>query len=159
MKRMSIMLIIVSLILLVLVIIFSVKLSSVNSKLSTANDEVASLQNNVASLQNIVNLSQSSVEANSSTINQPAGSSTAVVTFLAHYSGYIVVSGTSTTDKGYAMLEDSNTKYTFNDIKFFFSSGAINQTIPVLTGNITVYFGNTNPFVGATATLTVTYYY
>ena len=159
MKLMSIMLTIVSLILLVVVIILGVKLNSANSNLSAANDKVASLQNNVVSLQNIVNLSQSSVELNSFTINQPAGASTAVVTFPANYSGYIVVSGTSTTNNGYAMLEDSNTKYTFNDMKFFFSSGAINQTVPVLPGNITVYFGNTNPFVGATATLTVTYHY
>jgi hypothetical protein len=159
MKRVSIMLTIVSLILLVVVIILGVKLSSANSDLSAANDKVASLQNKVASLQNIVDLSQSSVELNSFTVNQPAGARTAVVTFPANYSGYIVVSGTSTTDKGYAMLEDSNTKYTFNDMKFFFSGGAINQTIPVLPGNITVYFGNTNPFIGATATLTVTYHY
>ena len=159
MKRMAIVLTIVSLILLVLVIIFSVKLSSVNSKLSTANDEVASLQSKAASLQNIVSLSQSSVELNLFTVNQPAGSKTAVVTFPANYSGYIVVSGTSTTNNGYAMIEDSNAKYTFNAMKFVFSGGAINQTIPVLPGNITVYFGNTNPFVGATATLTVTYYY
>ena len=153
------MLTIVSLILLVVVIILGVKLSSANSDLSAANDKVASLQNNVASLQSIVDLSQSSVELNSFTVNQPAGSKTAVVTFLANYSGYIVVSGTSTTNNGYAMLEDSNTKYTFNDMKFVFESGTINKTIPVLPGSITVYFGNTNPFIGATATLTVTYYY
>jgi hypothetical protein len=159
MKRMSIMLTIVSLILLVVVIVLGVKLSSANSELSAANDEVASLQSKVVSLQNIVDLSQSSVEAKAVTINQPAGSKTAVVTFPANYSGYIVVSGTSTTNSGYAMLEDSNTKYIFNDMKFFFEGGTINKTIPVLPGNITVYFGNTNPFIGATATLTVTYHY
>ena len=139
--------------------------SSLQSQLSSANSQVSSLQSQlssansqVSSLQNIINLSQSSTEANQVTINQSSGQSSSVATFTASYAGYVVVSGTSTTSNGYLMVTDSAGGYPYNNTNYAFGTGAT-RTIPVLPGTVTVYFANSNLMNGATATITVTYYY
>lgn len=134
------------------------QIASLQSQLSSANSQVSSLQSQVSSLQSIVNLSQSKSEAVQTTVNQSRGQVASVVSFSAQYAGYIVVSGTSTTTNGYLQVTDSFSNYPYNSTTYAFGTGA-QKTIPVLPGTVTVSFGNTNALNGATATISVTYYY
>ena len=70
------------------------------------------------------------------------------------------VRGTSTTTTGYIEIQDYMTNPSggyFNPKEPFGTSSTL--IIPILPGTIGVYFGNNNLFNGATATITVTYYY
>ncbi len=141
------------------------QISSLQSQLSSGGSEIANLQAQISSLQSqnsnlqsIVNLSQSSTQASSVTVNQAAGQLSLVKSFSASYAGYIVVSGTSTTTNGYIMVTDSFSGYPYNSTTYSFGTGAT-RIIPLLPGTVSVYFGNTNFSSGATATITVTYYY
>ncbi len=127
-------------------------------QLSTADAQMSSLESQIGDLQSILGLSQSSVEASSVVINQGAREVSPVVIFVADYAGYIVVSGTSTTTNGYIMVTDSFSGYPYNNTPHSFGTGSA-WLIPVLPGTVSVYFGNTNLINGATATLSVTYYY
>jgi len=80
------------------------------------------------------------------------------ISFQADYAGYIVVSGTSTTNSGYISVLDTWPNYPFNGYSYEFGTGT-NRTILVMPGTVRVSFGNGNTSNGATATLTVTYYY
>jgi len=134
------------------------QVASLQSQLSSANSQISSLQSQNRNLQSIVNLSQSSSEASSVTVNQSANSYTEIIAFTANYAGYVVVSGTSTTSNGYLMVTDSYNGYPFNNTNYTFGT-ANTKIIPILPGTVTVYFGNTNLINGASATITVTYYY
>ena len=141
------------------------QVASLQSQLSSANAQVASLQSQlssanaqVASLQSIVSLSKSQTLVNMLTVNQGPGEISLVVSFQADYAGYIVVSGTSTTNSGYISVLDTWPNYPFNGYSYEFGTG-MNRTILVMPGTVRVSFGNGNTSNGATATLTVTYYY
>jgi uncharacterized protein YlxW (UPF0749 family) len=141
------------------------QLSSANSRVSSLTNEnsayksqVASLLSQNSDLQSIVNLSESSTMANRVTVNQAAGQSSSIVSFLANYAGYVIVSGTSTTTNGYLLVTNSFSGYPYNSTKYAFGTGAA-RTIPVLPGTVRVYFGNSNLIGGATATISVVYLY
>lgn len=108
----------------------------------------------------ITNLSNTIVEASAMTVNTPAGGEVQVVVFHANYPGYLLITGTSTTTTGYIEIQDYMTNPSggyFNPKEPFGTSSTL--IIPILPGTIGVYFGNNNLFNGATATITVTYYY
>ncbi len=140
-----------------------VQVSNGGSDVSGLQNEVISLRSNLegaqaqlSSLEKIVSLSLSSTPANSVTINQSAGQSTQVTSFTAQYAGYIVVSGTTTTTKGFIRV--SGTFAGYPGYTQDFASGAT-LVIPVLPGTVTVHFGNNNALNGASATISVKYYY
>jgi peptidoglycan hydrolase CwlO-like protein len=136
------------------------ELSSANSQITSANSQITSLQSQNSDLQKIVSLSKSTIKANQLTINQSAGQETTVVTFTADYAGYVYVSGTSTTSNGYIHVTDSSSYYPskLGTTPFYIGTNG-SVSVPVLPGTIRVIFGNDNLFSGATATITVTYYY
>ena len=134
------------------------QISTLQSQLSSANAQVSSLQSQNSSLQSIVSLSKSQTLVNQLTLNQGASETSLVVSFQADYAGYIVVSGTSTTNSGYISVLDTWPNYPFNGYSYEFGTG-MNRTILVMPGTVRVSFGNGNTSNGATATLTVTYYY
>jgi hypothetical protein len=105
-------------------------------------------------------LSNTVLEAAATTVNTPAGGEAQVVVFHANYPGYILITGTSTTTTGYIEVQDymTNPSGGYFNPKENFGTGAT-LIIPVLPGTIGVYFGNNNFLNGATATITVTYYY
>ena len=132
------------------------QLSSLQTQLSSYQNQVSSLQSELSICQRHGKLQEVSVKADDKTINQGAGTRSAIVTFTAEYAGYVHVSGTSTTSNGYIMVTSSFGGYPHNDTRYSFGTGAA-RLIPVLPGDIVVYFGNTNLFGGATATITVHY--
>ena len=134
------------------------QISTLQSQLSSASAQVSSLQSQNSSLQSIVSLSKSQTLVNMLTVNQGPGEISLVVSFQADYAGYIVVSGTSTTNSGYISVLDTWPNYPFNGYSYEFGTG-MNRTILVMPGTVRVSFGNGNTSNGATATLTVTYYY
>jgi septal ring factor EnvC (AmiA/AmiB activator) len=132
-------------------------ITSLQSQVTTLESQVTPLQSQIDQLQEIIDLSLYSTEADAVTVHQISGASSNIVSFIADYAGYIVVSGTSTTVDGYIYLTASFEGYPYNYYKLYFSTGTTLR-IPVLPGTINVYLSNTNP-VGLTATITVTYYY
>jgi flagellar biosynthesis chaperone FliJ len=136
------------------------QLSSCKAQVTSLQSQLSSANSQIASLQNIVNLSASQLKAYQITVNQPADSYTVVTSFSVSYAGYIIVSGTSTTSNGYLAVTDSFPGYPYTVSSVHYAFGTSNsRIIPVLPGTVTVYFGNTNLFSGATATISVTYYY
>lgn len=115
----------------------------------TLEDEITSARAEIVSLQRIVNLQEKQTIINGATINQTAGQTTEIAKFTAQYAGYLTVSGTSTTTNGFVLI--NSTQYNFGTGTTFHS--------PILPGDVSIAFGNTNIFNGATATLTVTYIY
>lgn len=136
----------------------SAQISSLQNQLSSADSQIQSLRSQNADLQGIVDLSKSQTLAASKTINQDAGGLSPVATYQANHAGYIIVSGTSTTTNGYIMVRQSFSNYPFNTYRYSFGTSG-NLLVPILPGTITISFGNTNFLNGATATLTVVYYY
>src|SRR3990172_3506954 len=132
--------------------------STYKSQISTLQSQLSSANAQVASLQSLVSLSKSQTLVNMLTVNQGPGEISLVVSFQADYAGYIVVSGTSTTNSGYISVLDTWPNYPFNGYSYEFGTG-MNRTILVMPGTVRVSFGNGNTSNGATATLTVTYYY
>jgi chaperonin cofactor prefoldin len=134
------------------------QISTLNIQLSSLNSQISTLQNQNNDLQSIINLNKSEIKANQVTINQKANESSLIVSFVAKYAGYIIVSGTSTTTTGYLDVTDSFSGYPYNDTHYTFGTGAL-RIIPILPGTVSVYFASPSTITGATATITVTYVY
>ena len=134
------------------------QLTSANAQIASLKTQLTSANSQIASLQGITGLSQSSKIVDSVTVNQSAGQLSTVASFPVDYAGYIVVSGTSTTPNGYIRVADSFDGYPYLSYNHPFGTGTTLR-IPVLPGNVTVYFGNANAFGGSTATVTVIYNY
>jgi hypothetical protein len=132
-------------------------ITTLQSQVTTLESQVTPLQNQIDQLQDITDLSLYSVKADAVTIHQISGATSNIVSFIADYAGYIVVSGTSTTVDGYIYLTASFEGYPYDYYKLYFSTGTTLK-IPVLPGTINVYFINSD-LLGATAVITVTYYY
>jgi len=116
--------------------------ASLQNQLSSANSQISNLQN-------IINVEETQTIISNKTINQSSGQSTNVATFKAQYIGYVSISGTSTTTNGYIVVNGSQYQFGMENI----------LTIPILSGYISISFGNTNFINDASATLTVDYVY
>ena len=90
---------------------------------------------------------------------QSAGNVSTVITPRAfQYSGYLIVSGTSTTDNAWVQLD-----YWFNGKHYHFNQtlgtqGELFFALPK-TDSAAVYTGNLNPTDAAATTLTIIYHY
>jgi hypothetical protein len=99
------------------------------------------------------------------TVNQPAGSASAL-TFNIPYAGYIeVMVLSSTTTNTYVEISGTySPSWAAPNTGWTYSSGRISVGtsgtvfFPVVPGTVTVYIGNTNAFSGATETVTIIYY-
>jgi len=124
--------------------------------------QMTNLQNQVYNLTSIVNLSNSTVWVDDQTISQPASSYT-LWTFSAIYAGYVsVLVNTSTVAGTHVRVVYSSYGVNFNqDIVVNASNTAENTAVfPLLpSSSIQVEVGNVNVSVGATETVTITYYY
>jgi len=132
-------------------------LTTAQDQLESAESQITTLQSQNDFLQEIVNLTQYSTKADAVIIPQAPNVNENVVSFIADYAGYVVVSGTSSTINTYIRVEDSFPGYPYREYRHYFSTGTTLK-IPVLPGTISVYLMNNDP-VGATATITVIYYY
>jgi hypothetical protein len=132
--------------------------SSYESQLSSLSSAVSSASASVSSLLGLLNLSSSAVEGSNLTVSEGAGQVMPVLTFVASYPGYIVVSGSSSTTNGYIQVSDTYPGYpTVSNVPFGRRSTSV--LIPVLPGTVTVSFGNTNLINSASAIISVTYFY
>jgi len=116
-----------------------------------------SLDKEVSDLRAIVKLEKSTTIVSNQTVNQGAQEETVISTGHCDYAGYMQISCTTTTSTGYVKmvvtcdygrytwLEEVGTGKTF--------------VAPVLPGRVEIYFGNTDPSTGASATFTITYFY
>ncbi len=130
--------------------------SSLQGQIEGLRRNFEGAQAQLSSLERIVSLSMSTTPASSVAINQSAGQTSEVTSFTASYAGYIVVSGTSTTTKGFIRVSGTFSGYPTYTQEFV--TGA-KLYVPVLPGVVTVYFGNDNTMNGASATISVQYYY
>jgi hypothetical protein len=112
-------------------------------------NQLTSANSQITSLQKIINMEETQNIISNKTINQSSGQSTNIATFNAQHIGYVRISGTSSTTNGYVVV---------NGVQYQF--GTENTlTIPILSGYISISFGNTNFINQASATLTVDYVY
>jgi hypothetical protein len=139
--------------------------STINSK----NSQIASLQSDVGfdsstinRLEPIVNLTSSTVWVDNESINQPAGNTSSTYTswsFLITYAGYVVVNVLSSTNPNtYVELEYSWNGVSYDNTTNVGSVGL--ASFPVLpANNIAVRVINDNLAIGASETVTITYWY
>lgn len=132
---------------------------------STANANVVDLQNQVStlmqqvqSLEDVTKLNSVSVKADLVSITQGQTQNLKLVSFTADYAGYVVVAGQSSSPDTFINLQDSFTGYPLNDYKYPFGANT-SLVIPVLPGQIDIYFYNSVPGAVATAVVTIKYYY
>lgn len=109
-------------------------------------------------LQSIVNLEKEEIIIKDLAVNQAANNYTQITYREFPYSGYLIVSGTSTTDNAWVKLD-----YDFNGKMYSFTqtlgnSGELFFSIPK-TNAAAIYVGNNNLFAGATETITIVYHY
>ena len=114
--------------------------------------------NNLTDLNAIINLQKQEKVVKDYEVNQAAGNFTTVFHRSFQYSGYLLVSGTSTTDNVWVKLE-----YWFDGKLYSFTqtlgtSGDLFFAIPK-TDSASIYAGNLNPSAGVTETLTIVYTY
>ena len=118
---------------------------------------ISSLSSLNSQLKLALNLKNYVVEASNIVIKQGAMQTSPVVSFNAEYAGYVIINGTSTASSGYIQLFDSYPGYPAIPNPSF-GSGTASVLIPILPGNVSIYFGNSNFFNGASATISVYYY-
>ena len=135
---------------------FQGQVTSLQNQITSQKNEITSLQDQVTSLQGLLNLGVSTTVASQITINEEAFSETVVISFNASYAGYLVVTGTSTSNFTYLRVTGSFTGYPYNKYEYPFGTRATFY-IPILPGTVTIYLGNHN-YVGVTATLSIMYY-
>lgn len=141
-------------------IIVSNYTTKVTSTLTTTvvnTSAISSLSSLNSQMSARLNLQNAIVEASNVNIRQGAMQTSPVVSFYARYAGYVIINGTSTTSSGYIQLFDSYPGYPAIPNPTF-GSGTASVLIPVLPGNVSIYFGNSNFFNGAGATISVYYY-
>lgn len=126
-----------------------IKINHAQSYISTLQTQLTKDDSQISSLQSIVNLSQSQTIVNNYSVSGTAGQLVNIASFTAVYPGYIHITGTSTTTNGYLLV---------NSTTLQFGTGTV-LDLPILPGNVTISFGNSNFINGATANLTVNYIY
>jgi uncharacterized protein YlxW (UPF0749 family) len=137
------------------------QLSSVSSTAASLQTSLTSLEKTVATLSSIVNrlnfpLSNPIALFTSKSITQAAGAQTMLYTFTPTISGYIYITGNSSSPTGYIRITDNST-ITSQTYAF----GTVNAlTIPLTAGhNYSVIFGNAAASGTVSAVLTGIYYY
>ena len=139
----------------------SSQLSSVSSTTASIQTSLASLERTVATLSRIVNslnypLTNPVLLFTSKTISQVAGSQTLVYTFTPTVSGYLYITGNSSSSTGYIRITDNSTSAT--QAYIFGTANTLN--IPLTAGhNYSILFGNSATSGTVTAVLAGTYYY
>ncbi len=139
------------------------EVSTLRSQSSSAGAQVADLQKRISTLktentrlQSIASLSESSVPLTYKSVTIAAGQSIELVTFMAEYPGYILVTATSTDpNASYLRITQSFSGYLFNNYQYYIWGGVRTILVPVLPGSISVSFSG----VAATGVFSVTYHY
>jgi hypothetical protein len=131
---------------------------SLKSTLTSTQSQLSSTQSQLSSANAIANLQSSSTWLSSATVNQDRGSYYSY-TYSAGYAGYVsVYIQSSTTSNQYVEAIWSSNGVDYDKSITTGTSGT--AVFPVLpSSNIQIRIGNTNLLNGATATVTITYYY
>jgi len=148
--------------------VIQTRLSSIVSELSALNTTAASLQSKLTSLENKVNSLKATVDKltapitnsivlfSSQTITQAFGTQTLLYALTTPYSGFISISGTSSSATGYIRVTNNTTGFT---TYYVFGTGN-NVNVTVNAGQrYTLYFGNSDTLGTITATLSAIYFY
>jgi uncharacterized coiled-coil protein SlyX len=137
------------------------QLSSVSNTTASIQTSITSLERTVATLSSIVSglnypLTNPAILFTSKSISQVAGSQTLVYTFTPAFSGYVYITGNSSSSAVYIRITDNSTSGTQ---VYAFGTGKT-LTIPLSAGhNYSILFGNSAASGTVTAVLTGTYYY
>jgi hypothetical protein len=132
-------------------------ISSLESQLSSLSSQITSLQSQVTTLQYYLSSSTTPTLIGSSlTVTQSYGQQSLVTSFPASTTGYLYISGYSTSSTGYIYTINSNygTSSTYT-----FGTTSTTVTIPVQAGTVYIYFGNSDSSGTITAYFSSIYYY
>ena len=134
----------------------SAEIALLQKQVTQANTSIANLQSQlfeanakIASLQRIPNVSEKQTITRDFMIIQNADTKTLVADFKAERPGYIFITGYSSTTLGFVLV---------NDTRYAVSTGYSLQ-VPVVAGQLSVYFGNTNFMNSITGSVTVEFWY
>ena len=97
-------------------------------------------------------LNVNTTEASQLTVNEKSGALVSVVNFTAGYAGEVKITGTSTTNNAFILVNETNGfSQTLN-----FGTGSV-LYVNIVPGTVSLYLGNHDLLNGASATLTVVY--
>ena len=144
------------------------QLSSITSELSALNTTTASLQSKLTSLENMVNSLKTTVDRltapatnsvvlfSAQTITQSFSTQTLIYDITTPYTGYISISGTSSSATAYIRVTNNTTSV--SNFHAFGTSSVVN--VAVYAGySYSIYFGNSDTFGTITANLSAVYFY
>jgi uncharacterized coiled-coil DUF342 family protein len=134
------------------------QISSLQIQLDAANARITTMETEKTNLQNIVNLSLSTSVSSLDSFSQSAGAETLIGYFTADYTGYVYVTGTSTTATGYVRVIGYYGGYYYTGYNYSFGTGNT-VVMPVLPGTVYIYFGNTDLSGAPSADISIAYYY
>ena len=116
------------------------------------------MESQIADLNSILNLEKTEYVVKDYAVNQGANNFTKVSVRSYQYSGYLLISGTSTTNNAWVKLDYLFDGKVYSFIQTLGTSGELFFAIPK-TSSAIIYAGNNNPSDGATETLTIAYHY
>jgi peptidoglycan hydrolase CwlO-like protein len=128
------------------------QLTSANTQISTLQSQVNSLNAQIQTLQTTINNNQSSTSTqliSGLNITQNPGQQSLLTSFNATTSGYLNVTGYSSSVTGY--IRTINTNYGAST-NYTLGTASSTVMIPIQTGTVSIYFGNSD----ATGTITAT---
>ena len=130
---------------------YSVEKALLQKQITQANTTVNNLQSQLfdanaklTSLQRIPNVTEKQVITKDQIILQNANTKTLVGNFKTERAGYLYITGYASTTQGYVLV---------NDEQYLVSTGVALQ-VPVVPGQISVFYGNVNYMNSVTGTIT-----
>jgi hypothetical protein len=167
----------------------NIKVSGMNDQMSSLRTQMTALDNQIASLhtktdlipglekqitdltvqletakkqidsfQGSPGLTKSSTEMYAENVDVRAGTVPIIHEMKANYAGYLQISAAPSTINSFFKVKDSFTGYPYNDNFYMLDAGGT-LIIPILPGDITIYYGNSVPGTGVSAVVTIKYYY
>jgi hypothetical protein len=125
--------------------------SDLTNQLEQANKQISSFMGSTG-------LTKSSTEMFAENIDVPAGAVPIIHEMTVNSAGYLQISAAPSTINSFFKVKDTFTGYPYNDNLYMLDAGGT-LIIPILPGNITIYYGNAKPGEGVSAVVTIKYYY
>jgi TolA-binding protein len=141
----------------------SSQIAGLNAQIATAQSQITNLQSSLSNLSSIISLSKSIQIANDIYVVETPGDLVPfVTTFVAHYAGFIVVSGYTNAANGTIEIDEtlSSTGYSGQSYSFYSYSfsGHFSVILPILPGQVNVRFGSFDATYDS-ANVSVVYYF
>ncbi len=131
---------------------------SLEKQVTDLTNQLDQAKKQISTYQGSTGLTKSTTEMFAETIDVPAGVVKVIHEMTINSAGYLQISAAPSTINSFFKVKDTFTGYPYNDNLYMLDAGG-SLIIPVLPGDITIYYGNAVPNTGVSAVITIKYYY